>query len=104
MVQQALILSVCPSGHGPFLDSPHRPPLGTDGRPTCRGGTIVRHRRKQIWIHRFQTYLFVRIALYFVLYQIAVCGFYFIERGLSLALESLYGESATSYFLFFAVA
>jgi hypothetical protein len=32
----------------------------------------MRHRRTKIWIDRFQTYLSVRIALYFLLYQIAV--------------------------------
>src|SRR5438105_6409265 len=58
--------------------------------------------RKKVWIDRFQTLLFLRIALYFLSYQAAVWAFYFLERGSAQALEAILGGSSTTYFLFFA--
>ena len=60
--------------------------------------------RRKVWIDRFQTLLFLRIALYFLAYQAAVWAFYFLERGSAQALEAILGASATMYFLFFAAS
>ena len=59
-------------------------------------------RRKKIWIDRFQTLLFLRIALYFIVYQAAVWAFYLLECGSAQALEAVGGgPSSTAYFVFF---
>jgi hypothetical protein len=42
----------------------------------------VRNQRKRIWIDRFQTYLAVRLAMYFLLYQVALWAVYFIDSRL----------------------
>ena len=51
----------------------------------------MRNQRKKIWIDRFQTYLFIRIAAYCVLYQAAVWILVGIERSIFVALEGLVG-------------
>jgi nitrogen fixation/metabolism regulation signal transduction histidine kinase len=61
-------------------------------------------RRRRVWIDRFQTLLFLRIALYFVIYQAAVWAFYYLERASAQALEAILGASASSFFLFFSAA
>ncbi len=62
----------------------------------------MREKRKKIWIDRFQTYLVVRIALYFVLYQAAVWAFVYLERSSFAAMEAMVGEAATRSCIFFA--
>ena len=51
----------------------------------------MRNQRKKIWIDRFQTYLFLRIAAYCVLYQTAVWILVAIERSIYSALEGILG-------------
>jgi hypothetical protein len=61
----------------------------------------VREKRKKIWIDRFQTYLSLRIALYFILYQVAVWFLVIIGQNLHATMTELIGQSATTYCLFF---
>ncbi len=63
----------------------------------------VTQKRKQIWIDRFQTYLSLRLAAYFVLYQIAVWSIKGIEGGLGFALERVAGQEAAAHCSTFAV-
>src|SRR5262245_434658 len=65
----------------------------------------MRERRKKIWIDRFQRSLSVRIALYFILYQVAVWSCIVIERNLLVPLEALLGGALATYcFAFLAAA
>jgi sensor histidine kinase YesM len=57
----------------------------------------VREKRKKIWIDRFQTILFLRIAFYFAFYQIAVWSLVLIEQRLSVTLDGILGPRGTSY-------
>jgi hypothetical protein len=50
----------------------------------------VLEKRKKIWIDRFQTYLFLRIAGYFVCYQVMVWALFAVERRLT---EMMQGAS-----------
>jgi hypothetical protein len=43
----------------------------------------VREKRKKIWIDRFQTYLSVRLAVYFLLYQVAVWALFWIDARMT---------------------
>jgi methyl-accepting chemotaxis protein len=64
-------------------------------------GAAVRQKRKKIWIDRFQTTLCVRIAFYFILYQVAVWSLIVIERNIYNVLEAVQGpEVAARCFLF----
>jgi hypothetical protein len=56
----------------------------------------VREQRKKIWIDDFQTYLSVRIVIYFVLYQFAIWFLVAIQSRLS-ALEGPMGTALASY-------
>jgi hypothetical protein len=51
------------------------------------------NRRKRIWINKFQTHLFYRIALYMVLYQVAVWSLFVIGQYIFSRLEMGMGES-----------
>lgn len=51
------------------------------------------NRRRKIWINRFQTHLFLRIALYMVLYQVAVWSLFIIGQYIFTRLEVGVGES-----------
>lgn len=63
----------------------------------------MKHKRKKIWIDRFQTILSLRIAWYCVLYQAAVWSLVVLERSIAIAAERLLGpEGATSFFLLMA--
>jgi nitrogen fixation/metabolism regulation signal transduction histidine kinase len=57
----------------------------------------VPQQRKRIWIDRFQTFLFLRIALYFVCYQIVIWAFVTLERDIFAGLEQMLGGIATAY-------
>jgi nitrogen fixation/metabolism regulation signal transduction histidine kinase len=61
----------------------------------------VREQRKKIWIDRFQTYLFLRITLYFLCYQVVVWSFVVLERDIFAGLEQMLGGVATAYGCFF---
>lgn len=54
----------------------------------------MQNKRKRIWIDRFQTYLFVRIALYCVLSQMAVWFILLICQHSYTAAETLLGPAA----------
>lgn len=54
----------------------------------------MREQRRKIWIDRFQTHLAMRIALYFILYQVAVWAIVIIEHNIFLALQELLGAAA----------
>ena len=47
--------------------------------------------RKRVWIDRLQTLLSLRLALYFVIYQVAVWFLFAIGRGTGEALERMLG-------------
>ena len=65
----------------------------------------MKYQRRRIWIDRFQTYLSLRIALYFVFYQISVWSIVAIERASSASLAELIGPAAnTSFLLLIGVA
>lgn len=51
----------------------------------------MREKRKKIWIDRFQTYLSIRLTLYFVLYQAAVWALVLIEKNLFAIMDELVG-------------
>ena len=51
-------------------------------------------KRKKVWIDRLQTLLSIRLALYFVIYQIAVWLLFLIGRSVSESLERLLGAGA----------
>jgi hypothetical protein len=57
----------------------------------------MRERRKRIWIDGFQTRLFLRIGLYFVLYQVAVWAAAVIGRHVTTRLESALGEGGAAF-------
>jgi len=64
----------------------------------------LQEQRTRIWIDRFQTSLSLRIASYFVVYQIAVWSAVLTERAFSAGMERLVGETAAGYcFVFFAI-
>jgi hypothetical protein len=64
----------------------------------------VREQRKKIWIDRFQTSLFLRIALYFVIYQMAVWALFIIERSILVSISETLGPGAATYCSLFLVA
>lgn len=53
-------------------------------------------KRRKVWIDRFQTYLSVRLALYFVLYQIAVWTVFLLERQLVSRMEIIVGPAGVA--------
>jgi sensor histidine kinase YesM len=61
----------------------------------------LKEKRKKIWIDRFQTALFLRIALYFVCYQVAVWSLVLVWRAISDGLGSLLGPGVASACLTF---
>jgi hypothetical protein len=62
----------------------------------------MKHKRRRIWIDRFQTILFFRIALYFLLYQFAVWSLFAIANNLSEGLSRLLGQSIGAWAFLFA--
>jgi nitrogen fixation/metabolism regulation signal transduction histidine kinase len=63
----------------------------------------MREKRKKIWIDRFQTYLSLRIAFYFILYQVAVWSLFAIERNLFAAMEETVGPAGVALCFFILV-
>ena len=57
----------------------------------------MREQRKKIWIDRFQTFLFFRICLYFICYQVVVWAFVVLERDIFGGLERMLGPVASAY-------
>jgi nitrogen fixation/metabolism regulation signal transduction histidine kinase len=49
----------------------------------------MKEQRKKIWIDRFQTLLFLRIAFYFLFYQVAVWSLVLIEQRVSTLLQTM---------------
>lgn len=64
----------------------------------------MKEQRKKIWIDRFQTHLFVRIALYFIIYQAAVWALFAIERKNAEALKGMFGAGAAGLSFLFGTA
>jgi hypothetical protein len=58
--------------------------------------STVRQKRKKIWIDRFQTTLSVRLAMYFLLYQITVWSLFWIDARLA-TLGDTAGTVASGY-------
>jgi hypothetical protein len=57
---------------------------------------VVREKRKKIWIDRFQTQLFIRIAAYCILYQVAVWLLLSLWEYTSNAFQMISGDSILS--------
>jgi hypothetical protein len=53
------------------------------------GVPAVQYKRKRIWIDRFQTTLSIRLAVYFLLYQVALWALFFINGRLTVLAESM---------------
>jgi hypothetical protein len=56
----------------------------------------MRNLRKKIWIDRFQTYLSIRLAVYFILYQAAVWSLYVIDGRMN-ALGGAFGDVSHTF-------
>src|SRR5688572_8846557 len=56
----------------------------------------MRNLRKKIWIDRFQTYLSIRLAVYFIMYQVAVWALYVIDSRMK-ALGGTLGEVSSTF-------
>ena len=61
-------------------------------------------KRRKIWIDRFQTYLSLRLALYFVLYQAALWSVVLVERGVRQMIGDAWPEVTTVVFVCLASA
>ena len=60
----------------------------------------MNNQRHKVWIDRFQTYLSIRIALYFILYQVSVGILFFVGHlMLSHAVEMTGREESTLLFV-----
>jgi hypothetical protein len=57
----------------------------------------MRNNRKKIWIDRFQTILGLRIAAYFIIYQLAVWAFAVTDLRISPALAHAIGKGSATY-------
>lgn len=57
----------------------------------------MREQRKKIWIDRFQTALSIRIAVYLVLYQVAIWTIVVMERNTHDTLVDLLGSMGAIY-------
>jgi hypothetical protein len=81
-----------------------RPPLGGEGpfASSENKGFVMKEKRRRIWIDRFQTLLFLRIALYFILYQLAVWSLFAIGSSLSEVAGRMAGQSIGTYTFLFA--
>lgn len=51
-------------------------------------------KRRKIWIDGFQTRLALRIAFYFIFYQVAIWSLVMIERNIFIALDDILGREA----------
>jgi nitrogen fixation/metabolism regulation signal transduction histidine kinase len=58
-------------------------------------------KRRKIWIDRFQTYLFLRIGFYCVLYQAAVWLLVMIQASTHAALDATMGTAGTNAWVVF---
>jgi sensor histidine kinase YesM len=64
----------------------------------------VKEKRKKIWIDRFQTQLFLRTTMYFLVYQACVWAMVSIERSLHPGLLRTLGPEPASFVFLFLVA
>lgn len=55
----------------------------------------MKRTRVRVWIHRFQTYLVLRIAVFFLLYQVILWSLLTLWRGLSGTIGQLVGHDFT---------
>jgi hypothetical protein len=58
------------------------------------GEILVKTTRKKIWIDSFQTYLSLRLALYFVAYMLTVWTWVAIDRSTATLLQGHFGQPA----------
>src|SRR5215212_1294419 len=73
-------------------------------RSYSQGGQAMHEKRKKIWVNRFQTALFWRIAAYFLFYQIAVWSLVLIEVNMYAELEVMLGSGSATNLMLFLVA
>src|SRR5690242_2628041 len=73
------------------------PPSGRARSWLARGGSTVTQKRKRIWIDRFQTLLSLRLALYLILYQVAVWAIFSLQKHTTEVLERLIGSGAVLF-------
>jgi hypothetical protein len=64
----------------------------------------MRHQRKKIWIDRLQTYLSIRLGLYFVLYQVAVWSLIGLLRYILEVSGAVLGPTLARSFFFFCAS
>jgi hypothetical protein len=60
--------------------------------------------RKKIWIDRFQTYVSIRLAVYFILYQAAVWALYVIDGRMSTLGGTVGGQTSVFGFVLTPIA
>jgi sensor histidine kinase YesM len=63
----------------------------------------VGEKRRKIWIDRFQTYISIRIALYFILYQVSVGLTFFIGQIILAQYVTVLGPEASTLCVALAV-
>jgi hypothetical protein len=56
----------------------------------------MKEKRKRIWIDRFQTYLSIRLALYFILYQAIIWMITVVERNVTAVVDQRQGPAAAA--------
>jgi hypothetical protein len=64
----------------------------------------MKEKRRRIWIDRFQTILFLRIVLYFVIYQFAVWSVFLIGQSMSEMLGKVFGSGVGTTIFWCSVA
>jgi hypothetical protein len=63
----------------------------------------MRNKRKKVWIDRLQTHLSLYIALYFIIYQVAVWSVTVLSEYMTTPLETVVGDGARGFGLSFVV-
>ena len=64
----------------------------------------MREMRKKLWIDKFQTKLSLRIAFYFVFYQMAVWALVIFERYVLAGMEAVFGKVSSGLMIFLTSA
>lgn len=63
----------------------------------------MENKRHKVWIDRFQTSISIRIAFYFVIYQVFVWAAFLIGRYINDMFLDIAGEGATGFLILFTV-
>src|ERR1700722_10630858 len=77
-----------------FMQVPFPPRGEGPSKRALKGETVMKVKRKRIWIDNFQTYLSLRLALYFAVYMMTVWAWDLIDRSTATLLEALLGPLA----------